>query len=69
MIEEDGHHVVWYCSLYEDLLQKMTDGICSKTVGPVCYPDLRLSGETDDGSSVKPSPRRGRIVTGTKEER
>ncbi|CAH2216082.1 jg27626 [Pararge aegeria aegeria] len=38
--EEDAHHVIWECKLYEDLRCKMLSRIELAEVGPVYYRDL-----------------------------
>ena len=38
--EEDMHHVLWSCPLYEDIRRRMLDGIERMDTGPVYYTDL-----------------------------
>lgn len=40
MAEEDRHHVLWDCPLYEDLRARMLDGLALLGGGPVYYAEL-----------------------------
>ncbi|GBP97328.1 Retrovirus-related Pol polyprotein from type-1 retrotransposable element R1 2 [Eumeta japonica] len=43
MEDEDVHHVLWSCPMYDELRKEMLDGLTRTTVGPVYYPDLVAS--------------------------
>lgn len=40
MEEEDLHHALWVCPLYEEMRRKMMDGISREEAGPIYYGDL-----------------------------